>query len=55
MLLYVNKNLKKVAYDSVKRRTIKPLIVRVVTGNLSISINYITVKYFTLTQTAIAN
>ena len=53
MIIAVNKNLKKVAYDCVTKKTYKPLIVRVLSHTISTSVNFISVKYFTLTQTAI--
>jgi drug/metabolite transporter (DMT)-like permease len=50
-----NKNLKKTMIDSVNRTNIVPLAVRVVQANFSVTVNFTSVKYFTLTQTAIVN
>ena len=53
MASIVNKDLKKTVWDSVNRGNVTPLLVRVTTGNMAITINFTSVKFFTLTTTAI--
>jgi drug/metabolite transporter (DMT)-like permease len=52
LALYLNKNLKNVMFDSVKSDSVPGLVVRTLTGNVAIFINFMSVKYFPLTTVA---
>ena len=48
VVLALNKNLKFVMWDNVKKENIGPLLFRVIQGNLTIYIQFAGVKFFTL-------
>ena len=49
MVAVVNKDLKKTVWDSINRHNFKPLLIRVTQANISVSVNFMSVKFFTLT------
>jgi drug/metabolite transporter (DMT)-like permease len=58
MLLWLNVRYKKVLWDSLQtdegKMQIPSFLTRLVQGNISITVNFITVKYFSLSTVAIA-
>ena len=46
---YHNSNLKNVMYDSIETSCVKPLLVRVISGNFAIFAVFMATKYFSLT------
>lgn len=50
--LYLNRNFKRVAFDTVTKSEWPALSVRVVTGNVAIFVNFMAIKYFKLTIVA---
>lgn len=52
LLVYHGNNLKNIMYDTIDRDSIKPLITRMIAGNIVIFIIVMSVKYFPLTTCA---
>jgi drug/metabolite transporter (DMT)-like permease len=52
LIIMVNRKLKFVMVDSIDKEQVKPVILRTCQSVLSISINFISVKFFTLTTVA---
>lgn len=52
LCVYHNTNLRYVIYDSIDKSCVKPLIIRVIAGNLAIFALFMATKYFSLTATA---
>lgn len=55
MVGMVNRDLKKTVWDSINRNNFMPLFIRVMQANVSVCVNFTSVKFFTLTTTAIVN
>jgi len=55
MMLKVNKDLKKVCYDTIEGKMWYPLWARTIQGMFTITINFSSIKYFTLTLVAVVN
>ena len=55
MLITVNRNLKYVVWDSISGGQWGPLIGRTLQGNITILINFTSVKFYTLTLIAVVN
>ena len=55
MAIKVNRNLKYVCYDSIGEGMWYPLWARVVQGNITIFINFTSIKFFSLTLVAVVN
>lgn len=53
MAIKLNKDIKYVMYDSINRDNVGALIFRTVQGNLSITIQFMCVKYFSLTTVGV--
>jgi hypothetical protein len=49
MVAIENKNIKKTMYDSINSSNYVPLAVRTLQANFSVTVNFTSVKYFTLT------
>jgi len=52
LLVYLNKQIKFIMYDSVDAASVPPLATRVITGNFAIFVNFMSVKFFKLTMVA---
>lgn len=52
LLVYLNKRIKYIMYDSVDVASVPPLATRVITGNFAIFVNFMSVKFFKLTMVA---
>ena len=52
LLVWLNRKLKHIMFDSVSSDCVKPLVIRTVTGNFAIFVNFMAVKYFPLTLVA---
>ena len=55
MMIKVNKDLKYVCYDSIGSDQWYPLWMRTIQGQLTIFINFTSIKFFTLTLVAVVN
>ena len=52
LVIYLNKQIKHVMYDSIDAVSVPPLATRVITGNFAIFVNFMSVKFFKLTMVA---
>ena len=52
LLLWHNKKIKQVMWDSISSDQVKPLCIRVFCGNMSMFVNFMAVFYFELTVCA---
>ena len=55
MAIKVNRNLKQVMWDDISRDQWWPLVARTVQGNMTIYINFTSIKFFSLTLVAMIN
>jgi drug/metabolite transporter (DMT)-like permease len=52
LIIYLNKQIKYIMYNSIDAASVPPLATRVITGNIAIFVNFMAVKFFKLTMVA---